>query len=61
MKPLLRSLRTRHEIVDAKIGSEQNRPMPDTLRIRALKKIRLRIKEQIAFLEREDRTLIVGS
>ncbi|MDN2568247.1 DUF465 domain-containing protein [Aquibium sp. A9E412] len=54
MNPLLKSLRTRHDIVQAKIDAEQSRPRPDSLRIMALKKIRLGFREQIEFLERRD-------
>ncbi|WP_041375405.1 YdcH family protein [Polymorphum gilvum] len=46
------ALRVRHAILDAKIGREERRPHPDSLRIMSLKKIRLRLKEEIVQLER---------
>jgi hypothetical protein len=54
MKQLLKALRARHSIVAAKIDEEQRRPQPDSIRVRALKKIRLHLKEQITLLERGD-------
>lgn len=54
MMQLLKALRARHSIVAAKIDEEQRRPQPDGIRVRALKKIRLHLKEQIQMLERGD-------
>lgn len=54
MKPLLKALRARHSIIAAKIDEEQRRPQPDGIRVRALKKIKLHLKEQIMLLERGD-------
>lgn len=54
MKALLKSLKSRHEILDARISAEQRQPLPDDLRIRAMKKLKLKLKEQIAILERSD-------
>jgi hypothetical protein len=54
MKQLLKALRARHSIVSAKIDEEQRRPQPDGIRVRALKKIKLHLKEQIMLLERGD-------
>jgi hypothetical protein len=51
MKQLLKALRARHTIVAAKIDEEQRRPQPDGIRVRALKKIKLHLKEQIMLLE----------
>ena len=42
---------SRHSILEAKIQQEQTRPMPDNLRIQALKKLRLRIRERIEGIE----------
>ncbi len=47
----LKALQTRHEILDAKIDREQKRLRPDELRISAMKKIRLRIRDQISRVE----------
>jgi hypothetical protein len=57
MKALLKSLISRHEILEARISAEQRKPLPDDLRIRAMKKLKLKLKEQIAFLERSDEGL----
>lgn len=54
MKQLLKALKARHSIVAAKIDEEQRRPRPDSIRVRALKKIKLHLKEQITLLERGD-------
>jgi hypothetical protein len=51
MKQLLKALKARHTIVAAKIDEEQRRPQPDGIRVRALKKIKLHLKEQITLLE----------
>jgi hypothetical protein len=51
MKQLLKALKARHTIVAAKIDEEQRRPQPDGIRVRALKKIKLHLKEQIMLLE----------
>ncbi|WP_252192941.1 YdcH family protein [Rhizobium sp. CSW-27] len=55
MNPLLKALKARHSVIDNKIDHEQRAVRPDGLRIMALKKIRLRIREQIEFLERAGR------
>lgn len=47
----LNALWSRHSILEAKIQHEQTRPMPDSLRIQALKKLRLRIRERIEGIE----------
>lgn len=54
MKQLLKALKARHALVANKIDDEQRRPQPDGLRVRSLKKIKLRLKEQIASLERTE-------
>ena len=55
MDHFLRSLRTRRAGVQARIDEEQARPAPDHLRLSALKKLRLRFREQIELVERTDR------
>lgn len=52
MNPLLKSLKARHEIVQTRIDDESRSPAPDSLRVRALKKMKLHLRDQIAFLER---------
>ena len=39
------SLAARHADLEARIGSEQGRPRPDTALIARLKKLKLRLKE----------------
>ncbi len=61
MKPLLKALISRHSIIAAKIMEEQRRPLPDTLRVQSLKKIKLKLKEQISHLERAEMAFISAS
>ncbi|MBC2775478.1 YdcH family protein [Rhizobium sp. AQ_MP] len=58
MKQLLKALKARHTIVAAKIDEEQRRPQPDGIRVRALKKIKLHLKEQIMLLEQGETTKV---
>jgi hypothetical protein len=44
------ALETKHAVLDRKISEEEHRPMPDTTVIAALKKQKLRVKEEIASL-----------
>lgn len=60
MKQLLKALRARHSIVSAKIDEEQRRPQPDGIRVRALKKIKLHLKEQIMLLEQGETMKVPG-
>ena len=53
----LNALRARHGILQAKIDAEGLRPSPDTIRVKILKKMRLKLRDQIALYER----LVVGS
>ncbi len=48
----LKALYARHGVIDAKIIGEQNRPLPDDMRLRALKKMKLRLRDQIRIMER---------
>lgn len=48
----LNALRTRHGILEAKIEAEDLRPRPDTIRVKILKKMRLKLRDQIAVYER---------
>lgn len=56
MNPLLKALKSRHAILQDKIDREQRSLQPDTLRIMSLKRTKLRLREQIEFLERATRT-----
>lgn len=55
MDQFLKSLRHRRSSVQARIEEEQARPAPDHLRLTVLKKLRLRFREQIDFIERMNR------
>ena len=55
MDQFLKSLRHRRASVQARIEEEQARPAPDHLRLSALKKLRLRFRDQIEFIERMNR------
>jgi hypothetical protein len=55
MDQFIKSLRARRAKVQASIDDEQARPVPDAIRLSALKKLRLRFKEQIETLERMNR------
>ncbi|MBB1248651.1 MULTISPECIES: YdcH family protein [unclassified Rhizobium] len=52
MNPLMKALRVRHEILQSKIEGEMKAKQPDTLRITALKRMKLKLRDQIAALER---------
>jgi hypothetical protein len=52
MKNFLKALQARHGIVQARIDMEQRAKAPDSLRVAALKKIKLSLRDQIAALER---------
>ena len=52
---VLESARDRRSSIQARIEEELARPVPDHLRLTALKKLRLRFKEQIVFIERMNR------
>lgn len=46
----LRSLRVRHRQLETNIGEEMLRPMPDILIVQKLKRLRLRIRDEIEIL-----------
>ena len=47
----LNALRTRHSILQAKIDAEHSRPRPDTIRVKIMKKMRLKLRDRIARYE----------
>ena len=51
MKNLLKALKARHEILNARIDTEQRSRTPDVIRVSAMKRIKLGLKDQIAKLE----------
>jgi hypothetical protein len=55
MDQFIKSLRQRRAILQARIEDEQARPAPDQLRLSALKRLKLRFREQIEFIERMNR------
>lgn len=55
MDQFIKSLRHRRATVQARIMDEQARPAPDQLRLSALKRLRLRFRDQIEFIERLNR------
>lgn len=55
MDQFIKSLRFRRATVQARIEDEQARPAPDQLRLSALKRMRLRFRDQIEFIERMNR------
>jgi len=46
------SLKSKHADLDAKIADEERRPHPDEAAIHALKKLKLRIKDELAGIEK---------
>ncbi len=46
-QPRLRTLRDRHTALDARIGREAARPLPDSLELARLKRAKLRLKEEM--------------
>jgi hypothetical protein len=48
------SLRAKHAAIDLQIQQEETRPKPDDMLIAELKRQKLRIKDEIASLERVD-------
>ncbi len=57
MQNRLKSLYARHGILEAKIHGEQSRPAPDSIRVKALKKMKLKLRDQIEAMERRMGTL----
>ncbi len=55
MESFMNSLRNRRAQIQARIEHEQARPAPDSLRLYRLKKLKLRFREQIEYLEQLNR------
>lgn len=55
MDQFLKAFRRRRAVIQQRIEEEQTRPQPDSLKLRALKKVRLRFREQIEFIDRLNR------
>ncbi|MBM3518020.1 MAG: DUF465 domain-containing protein [Alphaproteobacteria bacterium] len=48
----IETLRSRHRELEQEIDDEARRPLPDSMRIAELKRLKLRIKDDIARLSR---------
>lgn len=46
--PHLEALSARHAMIDGQIAAEMTRPLPDSAKVSALKRQKLRLKEEIA-------------
>ncbi|MEP9386135.1 YdcH family protein [Mesorhizobium sp. KR9-304] len=55
MDQFIKSLRHRRATVQARIEDEQARPAPDHVRLSALKRLKLRFRDQIELIERMNR------
>lgn len=53
MDQFMKSLKTRHGLIEEAICAEQTRPDPDRNRVLALKKMKLRLRDQIEYLRRD--------
>lgn len=60
MSARLTSLHAKHDILNAKISQEASRPNPCSLRLQALKRQRLRIKDRISAMSRAIREFAAG-
>lgn len=54
----MKALTTRHRLIEEEITAEEKRPAPDRMRVLALKKLKLRMREQIEILHREGRRAV---
>lgn len=45
------ALKSRHEVLEKKLSEEQSRPLPDSLDIVTLKKMKLEVKDQLHVAE----------
>ena len=52
--PRIRSLEDRHAVLDRQIGEEDGRPRPDETELNRLKREKLRLKEEIEKLRRQN-------
>ena len=57
LRQRLESLETRHADLETRIEAEMTRPMPDLLRIQKLKRLKLRVKDEIESISGVLRTL----
>ena len=52
--PRLEALQARHRELDTRIQEEERRPSPETDKITALKKEKMKVKEEITHFETEN-------
>jgi hypothetical protein len=55
MNTVMKSLFRKLDTLQPRIDDEQARPAPDSLKLRLLKKLKLRFKDEIAFIERTNK------
>ncbi len=55
MDQFLKSLRHRRAAIEERIREELARPAPDSLRLQALKRLKLQFRDQIDYVERMNR------
>ncbi len=55
MDNLVKALGERRKTVQTRIEEELARPMPDSLKLLSLKKLKLHLRDQIEFIQRMDR------
>ena len=48
----LKALKVRHDILESKIQGEMSRPRPDDLRLRLLKRMKLKLRDEMAGIEK---------
>ncbi len=53
----IEALRSKHQVLKHEIDEENQRPHPDDFRIAELKRQKLRIKDEIALIECEDKRI----
>ena len=51
MHARLKALQARHDILESKIHGEMVRPLPDDLRLTLLKRMKLKLRDEIAGIE----------
>ncbi|WP_376093201.1 YdcH family protein [Roseomonas sp. CCTCC AB2023176] len=57
IQPRLQSLKDRHSALEARIGMEAQRPLPDSLALGRLKREKLRLKEEMERLRPPHRAI----
>ncbi|TCT08276.1 YdcH family protein [Aquabacter spiritensis] len=58
MDSFVKALTARHRKIEQDIAEEERRPASDRMRVLALKKVKLRLREQIEVLHREGRRAV---